>query len=160
MLQTYNTNENPNHWYGRGDKRQDTSNSPYYRQPVHNPLLNEKFAIAAVVCGMLALFCNCVFIVPISLSCFGFLFCALAYRKGKRSSRILKNGIFFSCVGLVAGLVSCVTFFTVVLPRTLQDPVVRQQTGILIDTYLRLFKDVYGIDFGTTAEQILNSFLH
>ncbi len=157
MINYYNTDQNPNHWSGRGMKLEDSSNSPYYQQPVHNPYLDEKFAIAAICCGALAMFCSCAFMLPIAFSSLGFLFAALAHRKGKRHSILLKNGILFSAVGLLIGVVSGVTFFTSVLPRTLENPVNRQQIGMMIDTYLNLMEDAYGIDLGTSAEEIMDS---
>lgn len=154
----YNDNQNPNHWYSRGEKRQDSSQSPYYQQPVHNPLLDEKFSIAAIFCGVSAMFCNCIFLLPITLASLGFLFCALSYRKGKKRSLLQRNAVLFCCFGMVAGAFSCLTFFNTVLPRSLQDPFFRNQFTLLVDTWLRLLQ-AYGLDFQTTGENVVNSLM-
>lgn len=123
LLLQYNDNSNPDHWTNRGMRRQDTSNSPYYNQPLHSPYLYEKFAIASVVCGGLAIIFNFIFVLSLPAASMGFIFIALAHRKGKKHSRILTYGIIFCSIGLAAAIIGAFVFYVAILPQLLQDPV-------------------------------------
>ena len=140
----YNDNQNPNHWTGRGYPLQDTSGSPYYNQPLHSPYAQEKFAIAAIVCGVLAMVCNCVFIFPIMFASLGFIFVALSHRKGKKHSVMLRNGIILSAFGMFIGIASGIIFFTSILPKALQNPLYQEQIEIILEDYQNLFESMYG----------------
>lgn len=142
----YNDNQNPNHWTGRGFPLQDSSGSPYYNQPLHSPYINERFAIASVVFGALAMACTCVFIFPIAFASLGLLFAALSHRKGKKHGTILRTGIVFSTIGMIVGIISGIFFFTTVLPRTLENPIYREQMENIMEDYQELFDSMYGED--------------
>lgn len=135
----YNDNQNPNYWYGRGSNRQDSSDSPYYNQPVHSPYLNERFALASMACGTAAMFLSCAFTLSIALSCLGFLFAVLAYRKGRKKSPYLKNGILLCSLGMLTGILGGLAFFIMVLPELMKNSFYSQQLSFLINYFMQLF---------------------
>ena len=149
----YNDGQNPNHWDGRKIPRQDTSGSEYYRQPVHSPYWHQGFTIAASVCGILAIFSNCIFIVSIMFAATGFLFAALQHRSGEKHNRSLTGAIWTCIIGLVAGIIGGFTFFTSTLPTALQDESYRAELEYIWDVYM----DAYDIDTDISLEDILGS---
>ena len=131
-MELYNDNQNPNHWSARGSRQEDSSQSPYYRQPTHNPYLDEKFAIASICFGVRSMFCNFLFVFPISMPSLGLLFAAMAYRKGKRSSVLLRNGILLSCFGMFVGIGSMISL--------LRNPQFQAQLAAILNNYIQLYQ--------------------
>ena len=76
----------------------------------------------------------------------GTAFAALSHRKGKKHGTILRTGIVFSAIGMLVGVISGIFFFTTVLPRTLENPIYREQMENIMEDYQELFDSMYGED--------------
>lgn len=125
-------NRNPYGW-------KDSSNSPYYNQPTHNPYHKEIFSILSLLFGLLSLLLACTGIFSIPLGAFGILFAVLASRTGKKKNSMVISGILLSCIGIIfGGLLMVYSFIT--LPQAMKDPTFQQQMDYFTEP-------IYGIDF-------------
>lgn len=98
-------------WDARCPHKEDSTNNPYYNQPTHSPYRGQGFAIASVCCGISSMLFTCMLFVPIVLAAFGFLFAALAYRKGRRRNHLVTNGMLTSFVGIISAIIMIFQIF-------------------------------------------------
>lgn len=89
----YNTNNsNPGYQYG------NTNGQP------GRPPEEREFAIASMVCGIIAIVFCCTGVFPIVLGSLSILFAILSHHKGNQMHSMSITGIVLSCVGILLGL--------------------------------------------------------
>ncbi len=98
-------------WDRRCPRKEDSTNNPYYNQPTHSPYRHQGFAIASMVCGILAMLSSCTVAGPFLFAAFSILFAVLTGRRGKRISNLVVYGILASLFGMISALTVLLQIF-------------------------------------------------
>lgn len=123
------------------------SNHPdnHFSQP---PQRTSGFAIASMVCSIIAVAACCTGILGIPFGALSILFAVLSKRKGQKMSAMSLTGICLSVAGIVLGLlVTCYSLYLLVT-----DSALRQQMNALFETMYGMSLEEY---FGLYAQKIL-----
>lgn len=143
-------NQNRNNENGQNNQNWDrwnstTNNSSYHNQPTHSPYQKEGFAIASLICGILAITSFCTGFLSLPLGALGVLFAILSFRTGKKKNYIGKTGVILSCVGMISAVILIISSFAM-LPTMMKNEAWRQQMNTIS-------QQMYGMDFTDIMEE-------
>lgn len=105
------------------------------------------FAIASLVCGIVAVIACCTGVLSIPTGALGILFAVLTKRKGQSMSGMCVAGIWLSCVGMALGiLMTAYSFFMV-----FNNPVLYEEVNTM-------FQTMYGMNIEEYFSYIINQY--
>ena len=99
------------------------------------PQRHSGFAVASMVCGIIAMAVCCTGVLGIPAGALSILFAVLSKRKGQRLSPLSLSGILLSVFGILLGLMTTVYSFYMVI----HDPATRAQVDAV-------FESLYGMN--------------
>lgn len=138
--------------YQNNRNREDSSQNPYYNQPIRSPFRQNTFATAALVCGILSLLSLCTGFISMVLGALGVLFAVLASRKGKLLPQSATAGIILSGLGLVFSLMIITATF-IQLPAMLRNDATRQQMDAFYERMTGVTFTEIMEEYGFTIEE-------
>lgn len=95
---------------------------------------SNRFAIASIVCGILALIACCMGILAVPFGALGVIFAVLSKRKGQNMPGMSTAGIWLSCVGMALGILFTIYSFYIVF-----------NTPAMLEEVNRIFESIYGM---------------
>ena len=119
----------------------DYNPNPDYSNYIPTPQLERPngFAIASMVCGILAIVVCCTGILGIPLGALSILFAVLSKRRGRKLPGMSLAGILLSVAGILLGLLMTVYSFYLVF----NDPTIKEQTNIMMEELYGVTIDEY-----------------